>query len=607
MYASIPGPIKEPTLRRPSSLLRLLRLLAPYRWRLAVAAVALVIAAGGVLAIGQGLRLVIDHGFADGEAQTLDRALLATLVVVLLLATASATRYYLITWIGERLAADLRTLVFHRLLRLEPDFFERNGAGEIQSRLTADTTVLQNLFGSTLSIALRNAMTFTGALVLLFVTSPRLATLVVVGIPLILLPILGFGRRVRHLSRDSQGRVADLASFAGESLHAIRTVQAFGREREDGRRYAERVEEAFATAVRRTWQRAWLTGVALLCVFAAVGVVLWQGGHDVLAGRLSPGELSAFVFYAVLAAGSVAAMAEVAGEVMRAIGATDRIFELIDAEPRIRAPERPAALPEPPRGEIAFEGVTFAYAARPEQPALRDVSLVARPGERVALVGPSGAGKSTLLQLLLRFHDPDAGVVRLDGIDLRDLDPAQLRGCTGLVSQEPVLFTGTAADNIRYGCPEAGEEAIRAAARDANALGFLEELPDGLDTELGPGGVQLSGGQRQRIAIARAILRDPVVLLLDEATSALDAESERAVQQALERLMVGRTTLVIAHRLATVAGADRIVVLERGRVEAQGTHAQLQECSPLYRRFCALQLEPAGGETLGEAAAGVSQ
>ncbi|WP_430654665.1 ABC transporter transmembrane domain-containing protein [Halorhodospira halophila] len=583
-------------MRRRSTLLRLVRMLKPYRWRLAAAAAALLVAAGGVLAIGQGLRLVIDHGFADGDAAMLDRALLATLAMILILALASATRYYLITWIGERLAADLREQLFRRLLRLEPAFFERTGAGEVQSRLTADTTVLQNLFGSALSIALRNALTFVGALLLLFVTSPRLATLVVVGIPLILIPILWFGRRVRSLSRDSQDRVADVGRFAGESLHAIGTVQAFGHEAEDRKRYAERVEEAFATAIRRTWQRAWLTGVALLFVFGAVGAVLWQGGHDVLVGRMTPGELSAFVFYAVLAAGSVAAMAEVAGEILRAMGATDRIFELIDAEPRIRAPDRPRALPHPVRGEVRFDGVTFAYPARAHQPALRGVTLCARPGERLALVGPSGAGKSTLLQLLLRFYDPDAGCVQLDGVDLRDLDPAELRRCTGLVAQEPVLFTGTAAENIRYGRPEAGDAEVRAAAHDANALGFLERLPQGLDTELGPGGVQLSGGQRQRVAIARAILRDPAVLLLDEATSALDAESEQAVQQALERLMAGRTTLVIAHRLATVVAADRIVVLDQGRVEAQGTHSELQQHSPLYRRFCALQLggaEPA--------------
>ncbi|MBK1651295.1 ABC transporter [Halorhodospira halochloris] len=564
-------------------------MVAQYRWRLAAAATAMLIAAGGVLAIGQGLRLLIDQGIAEGDAQMLDRALVATLGMILILAIASASRHYLITWIGERLAADLRSLVYNRLLNLEPDFFERNGAGEIQSRLTADTTVLQNLFGSAISIALRNTLTFVGALTLLFVTSPQLASLVVIGIPLIMLPIWWFGGRVRRLSRDSQSRVADLGSFAGESLHAMTTVQAFGHEREDQRRYAERVEQAFNTAIRRTWQRAWLTGVALLFVFAAVGAVLWQGGHEVLAGRMSPGELSAFVFYAVLAASSIASIAEVAGEILRAAGATDRIFELIDTEPQIQAPAHPVPLARPPRGEVSFAEVTFSYPGRPQLPALQDVSFTVPAGHRVALVGPSGAGKSTVLQLMLRFHDPDKGAVRFDGVDLRHLDPSQLRACTGLVAQEPVLFTGSAAENIRYGKPGASDTEVEQAARDANALDFLRDLPQGLDTELGPNGVQLSGGQRQRIAIARALLRNPALLLLDEATSALDPENEQIVQQALQRLMAGRTTVVIAHRLATVKAAERIIVFNHGRIEAQGTHAELQANNRLYRRFCALQ------------------
>ncbi|BAU57575.1 lipid A export ATP-binding/permease protein MsbA [Halorhodospira halochloris] len=568
---------------------RLARMVAQYRWRLAAAATAMLIAAGGVLAIGQGLRLLIDQGIAEGDAQMLDRALVATLGMILILAIASASRHYLITWIGERLAADLRSLVYNRLLNLEPDFFERNGAGEIQSRLTADTTVLQNLFGSAISIALRNTLTFVGALTLLFVTSPQLASLVVIGIPLIMLPIWWFGGRVRRLSRDSQSRVADLGSFAGESLHAMTTVQAFGHEREDQRRYAERVEQAFNTAIRRTWQRAWLTGVALLFVFAAVGAVLWQGGHEVLAGRMSPGELSAFVFYAVLAASSIASIAEVAGEILRAAGATDRIFELIDTEPQIQAPAHPVPLARPPRGEVSFAEVTFSYPGRPQLPALQDVSFTVPAGHRVALVGPSGAGKSTVLQLMLRFHDPDKGAVRFDGVDLRHLDPSQLRACTGLVAQEPVLFTGSAAENIRYGKPGASDTEVEQAARDANALDFLRDLPQGLDTELGPNGVQLSGGQRQRIAIARALLRNPALLLLDEATSALDPENEQIVQQALQRLMAGRTTVVIAHRLATVKAAERIIVFNHGRIEAQGTHAELQANNRLYRRFCALQ------------------
>ena len=575
----------------PRTLLRLSRFLLVYRGRLLAAGAALLVAAGGVLLIGQGLRLVIDHGFTAGDPALLDQALLATLVVVSILAIASALRYYLVTWVGERLAADLRARVFHHLLTLEPDFFERNGAGEIQSRLTADTTLLQSLFGSSVSVAVRNALMCVGALILMFVTSPRLATLVVVGIPLTVVPIFWFGRRVRRLSRDSQDRIADLGSYAGEALHGIRTVQAFGHEAEDRSRYRDRVEHAFATAIARTRQRAWLTGMALLVVFVAVGVILWQGGHDVLAGRLSAGELSAFVFYAVLAAGAVAAMAEVAGEVMRASGAAERLLELLDARPAIAAPAEPVPLPAPVLGAIRFESVTFAYPSRPTPPALDGFDLTLRPGERVALVGPSGAGKSTVLQLLLRFHDPAAGRITLDGIDLRDLDPLELRRQLGLVAQEPVLFTGSAADNIRFGRPVASMDELVEAARDAYALDFIEQLPRGMDTPLGPGGVQLSGGQRQRIAIARAILRNPAVLLLDEATSALDTESERMVQQALDRLMAGRTSLVIAHRLSTVTGADRILVLDHGKVSAEGSHRRLLETSPLYRRLASLQFQ----------------
>lgn len=579
------------TARDPRILLPLLRYLLPYRWRLVAAGLALITAAGGLLLLGQGLRLVVDQGFAAGEPAFLNRALLGTLVVVALLAVAAALRYYLITWIGERLAADLRTAVFEHLLTLEPAFFERNGAGEIQSRLTADTTVLQSLFGSSLSIALRSSLTLIGALLLLFITNPWLAGLVLLGIPLTVIPILAFGRRVRRLSRVSQDRVAELGSYAGEALHAIRTVQAFGHEPVDRRDYALRVEDAFATAIARTRQRAWLAGVALFLVFTAVGVILWQGGHAVLAGSMSPGELSAFVFYAVLAAGSVAALSEVAGDVLRAVGAAERLLELLGARPTITAPAQPLPLPRPVRGEIAFEGVSFAYPGRPDPPALSELDLRIAPGERVALVGPSGAGKSTVLQLLLRFHDPDRGGISLDGIDLRRLDPAELRRCQGVVAQEPVLFTGTAADNIRYGRPDADDVAVWAAARDAQALEFIEALPRGMDTFLGPGGVQLSGGQRQRIAIARAILRDPSVLLLDEATSALDAASEQAVQQALERLLQGRTSLVIAHRLATVIAADRIVLLDHGRLVAAGRHDQLLKSSALYRNLAALQLQ----------------
>ncbi|MGM0535617.1 MAG: ATP-binding cassette domain-containing protein, partial [Pseudomonadota bacterium] len=408
------------------------------------------------------------------------------------------------------------------------------------------------------------------------------------GIPATVLPIFWFGRRVRRLSRSSQDRVAELGRYAGEALAGIRTVQAFTHETQDRRAYGARVEEAFATAVSRTRQRAWLTGIAMLAVFTAVGVMLWQGGQAVLDGSMSAGELSAFVFYAVLAAGAVATLAEVAGDVQRAAGAAERLLELLDTRPGIAPPSQPVPLPERLSGEIRVEGVRFTYQSR-VAPALDALDLTIHPGERVALVGPSGAGKSTLLALLLRFHDPESGTLRLDGIDLRDLDPRELRHALGLVAQEPMLFTGSVADNLRYGRPDASLEALRDAARDANALGFIEALPQGFDTSLGAGGVQLSGGQRQRLAIARALLKAPRVLLLDEATSALDAESERLVQQALDRLMVGRTSLVIAHRLATVVAADRLLVLDNGRLVASGRHDELLESSPLYRHLAELQ------------------
>ncbi|EAR20254.1 probable ATP-binding/permease fusion ABC transporter [Nitrococcus mobilis Nb-231] len=566
--------------------------MAPYRWRVAAAALALVVAAISVLAIGQGLRLIVDHGFLADDAERLDRLLLLTLALITVMTVASAIRHYLVSWIGERVAADLRGAVFDHVVSLEPAFFEVNGVGEIQSRITTDTTLLQTILGSSFSIALRNTLLLAGALIMLFVTSPKLTSLVLLGLPLVLVPILIFGRRVRRLSRASQDRVADVGSYAGETLHAIRTVQAFGHETEDRRRFRERVEAAFATAAARIRQRSWLLSVAMLLAFAAVGVILWQGGHDVLAGRMSVGELSAFVFYAVLAAGAVGAISEVAGDLLRAAGATERLLELLATRSVIAVPLHPSPLPEPPRGELALENVRFCYPARPEQLALDAISLHVAPGERLALVGPSGGGKSTLLALILRFYDPQAGRVRFDGVDLRKVDPAALRRRIALVSQEPVLFTGDAWENIRYSRPEADNEAVRAAAAAAHCTEFLERLPQGFATPLGPGGMQLSGGQRQRIAIARAILRNPALLLLDEATSSLDAESERRVQKALERLMSDRTSIVIAHRLATVSAADRIVVLDRGHIHAIGTHHELLSRSKLYARLAALQFDP---------------
>lgn len=581
----------------PRVLLRLLGLLRPYKTRLALAGLALLMASGSVLLLGNGLRLVIDRGFLAADQQALAQSLGLMLAVVTVLALASALRYYQVTWIGERLAADLRQRVFDHLLTLEPSFFESasdgRAAGEIASRLTADTSVLQSLFGSSVSLALRNLFMLVGAVVLMLVTQPWLSAMVLIGIPATLLPIVWYGRRVRRLSRTSQDRVAELGRYAEEALSGIKTLQAFTHEAVDKTHYGQRVEQAFGSAVERTQQRAWLTGVAMLVVFTAVGLMLWQGGQAVLEGTMSAGELSAFIFYAVLAAGAIATLAEVAGDVQRAAGAAERLLELIDTQPAIQSPVNPQALPSPLRGEITLENVTFTYPGR-ETPALNGFDLHIKPGERVAVVGPSGAGKSTLLALLLRFYDPSQGRITLDDRDVSTLDLAALRGAMGLVAQEPVLFSGSVAENLRYGDAEADIYRLRTAAQDASALDFIDALPQGFDTPLGPGGVQLSGGQRQRLAIARALLKDPAVLLLDEATSALDAESERLVQQALDRLMVGRTSIVIAHRLATVIAADRLLVLDGGKLVAAGTHAELITTSALYRHLAALQF---GGET----------
>ncbi|NLW03643.1 MAG: ATP-binding cassette domain-containing protein [Pseudomonadaceae bacterium] len=563
--------------------------LAPYKLKLLLAAVALVIAASGMLLLGQGLRLVVDRGFASSDPHWLNLALMGTLAVVTVLALASATRFYLVSWIGERLAADLRHAVFNHLLTLEPEYFFRNGAGEIQSRLTADTSVLQSLFGSSLSLALRNLLTLIGAIILLLITSPWLTLLVLLGIPMAVVPVVAFGRRVRKLSRSSQDSIAELGSYAGEALQGIETVQANNHEFESSRLYGHRVERAFEQAKSRIFQRALLTGFAMLVVFTAVGLILWQGGHDVLDGKMTAGELTAFVFYAIVASGAVAALAEVAGEVQRAIGAAERLLELLAAKPAIAAAAKPSLLPSPVRGEVEFEQVSFAYPSRLEQPAVKDFSIHIKAGERVALVGPSGSGKTTLLKLLLRFYDPSQGRILLDGIDLRTLQPNDLRRCMALVAQEPVLFTGTAEENIRYGRPEASNEEILQVAEQAQALEFIQRLPQGMQTYLGPGGVQLSGGQRQRLAIARALLRDPQVLLLDEATSALDAASEQKVQLALDKLMLNRTSLVIAHRLSTIVSADRILLVDKGDLVASGTHEELLESSALYLQLAKLQ------------------
>ncbi len=566
----------------------LLPFLRPYAGRAIGAAVALALAAGLVLLLGQGLRRLIDDGFANGNAAHLDTAALAMFGVVAALAVSTAARFYLMSWLGERVAADLRRAVFDRVLALPPAFFETLRTGDVLTRLTADTGLLQGLIGAAISQWLRSALTALGALVMLVVTSAKLAMFVVAVVPLVVVPLVLFGRRERRLSRAAQDRIADLGAYAEETINAVSTVQAFTHEPQDRARFAGRVEESVQAALARVRVRGGLIFVVILLGFGAITLSLWVGGREVVAGRMSGGELSAFVFYAVLVATSVTAMSELWGEVQRAAGAADRIGELLAERPAIAAPATPVALPRPPQGRVEFRNVGFRYPSRPDRSALHGFNLRVEPGETVALVGPSGAGKTTVFQLLLRFHDPAAGSVRMDGVDLKLADPADVRARIGLVAQDPVIFGADVWDNIRYGRPDASDAEVRAAAEAASA-GFLDDLPQGFNSFLGEKGVRLSGGQRQRVAIARAVLRDPAVLLLDEATSALDAESEAAVQHALAVLSQGRTTLVIAHRLATVRRADRIIVMDGGKVVAEGTHEALLREGGLYARLAELQ------------------
>ncbi len=561
--------------------------LRPYRLRTLGALAALLIAAALVLTLGQGLRRLIDLGFATGDTSHLDHAAFALVGIVAALACATATRFYLVSWLGERVAADLRRDLFDRVISLSPAFFETARVGDLLTRLTADISVLQTLIGSAISQWLRNAILLLGAFAMLLFTSAKLAGIVLLVVPLVVVPLVLFGRRERRLSRLAQDRVADIGAYAEETINALRTVQAFTHEPVDRARFAGEVERSVAAALRRVRTRATQILIVILLGFGAIVFSLWVGGRDVLNGHMSAGDLSAFVFYAVLTATSGAQMSELFGELQRAAGAADRLRELLNERPMITAPARPLRLPLA-EGRVAFENVTFRYPARQDTAALSDFSLTVEPGETVALVGPSGAGKTTVLQLLLRFYDPERGVIRIDGVDIAQATPDDLRRRIGIVPQDPVIFGTTALENIRYGRPEASDAEVRAAGHAAHA-GFLDLLPDGYDTFLGEKGVRLSGGQRQRVAIARAILRDPAVLLLDEATSALDAEFEQAVQQALATLSRDRTTIVIAHRLATVRGADRIVVIEAGRVVATGTHESLIRDGGIYARLARLQ------------------
>jgi len=570
--------------------------LRPYRGVLVLALLALLVAAAAMLALPVALRYLIDNGISSKSSDTINQYFVAFLAAAAVFGVFAALRFYLVSWLGERVVADMRSNVYARVIRMDPAFFEVTRIGEVLSRLTADTTLVQSIAGVNLSITLRSTLSLLGSLVMLGVTSLKLTAILVVLIPVVIVPLIVLGRRVRRLSRTSQDRIADTSSIADETLNAVQTVQAFTLEQINTERFDAAVEDSFGAAVRRTRTRSTLTALATMLVFGAITLVLWMGAHAVVRGEMTGGQLGQFLLYAGYVAIAAASLSEMWGEVQRAAGAMERLLELENAQPTIQAPAQPVALPLPGRGELRFEQVTFRYPSRPEAKALDAFDLQVRKGETVAFVGPSGAGKSTTFQLLLRFYDPESGRVLIDGVDLSQADPLEVRSRIGLVPQDTVLFAASARENIRYGRPGASDAEVEAAAKAAAADEFLRKLPEGYDTFLGERGLRLSGGQRQRIAIARAILRDPPLLLLDEATSALDAESERLVQAALDHLMQGRTTIIIAHRLATVLQADRIVVMDHGRIVAQGTHAELVRANELYARLAALQFADGTGE-----------
>ncbi len=576
----------------------MLGFLKPYRWYVLAALFALTFTAGVTLSMGQGLRMMIDRGFGEGAGAGLDQTIIIFMFMVLLLSIGTFARFYLVSWIGERVSADLRRAVYSKVIELHPGFFETNLSGEIQSRITTDTTLLQTVIGSSVSMALRNVLLFIGGIILLLFTNPKLTAIVLISVPLVIMPIIIFGRHVRNLSRSSQDKVAVFGGFVGESLKNIKIVQAFNHQQRDRDTFSIQVEAAFDVALRRIKHRAWLTSIVIAMVFGAIAYMLWVGGHDVIAGRISAGELAAFIFYALMVAMSVGVISEVYSDLQRAAGATERLLELMHADNLIQAPAKSQSLPDKVKGELSFDDVTFYYPSRPETPAVDKLSLHLPAGSSMALVGSSGAGKSTLVDLILRFYDVTEGKIVFDGIDICQLDPKELREHIAIVPQQPVLFSNSVLENIRYGRPDATDEQVKAAAEAAYADEFIQKLPNGYDSFVGESGVRLSGGQRQRIAIARAVLKDPKLLLLDEATSALDAESEYKVQQALEHLMQDRTSIVIAHRLATVVNVDTIAVLDHGRLVDTGNHQQLLASSSLYARWASLQFGDAASDSV---------
>ena len=573
-----------------SVFIQLSRFLLKYKSTLVAAGCALIFTAGVTLAMGQGVKILIDDGFVAGSVEQLNQAALFIVVIAVLMAIGTYARFYLVSWLGERVSADIRQAVFDHLITLHPSYFEENRSGEIMSRLTTDTTLLQTVIGSSAAMALRSLLTFIGGLALLLITNLKLTAFVLVGVPVVLVPIILYGRRVRALSRKSQDSIADVGSHAGEIIQQIKTVQSYTQEANERKAFEGHVEGAFEIARKRIKQRAMLIAVVISLIFSAIAAMLWVGGNDVINGVMTGGELAAFVFYAIVVAGSVATISEVIGEVQRAAGAAERLLELLAIKSAIELPNNPNTA-STNGSQMLFENITFRYPSRPDQAALDNLNLVIEEGKSLALVGPSGAGKSTVFELLQRFYDPDQGTVSLGETNIRDLFPTDLRSQLAVVAQQPALFSADVMHNIRYGKPDATKEEVIAAAKAANAHDFIEKLPDGYESFLGEQGVRLSGGQRQRVAIARAILKDPKILLLDEATSALDAESEHRVQQALENLMQGRTTVIIAHRLATIRNADSIAVLEDGKLVAQGKHDELLESSPLYKRLSELQFQ----------------